>query len=95
MTDGERRRPRRVPPAIRRAEAARDAERARVPAGAPKQRFRLSFPVVFAFSLGVFAMGMLNYVPVVSVALFALGIAGTGYGTARIIVRWLAARRSR
>lgn len=87
----ERRRPRRLPPALRQGEL-----QPRRDAGAPsRRRVPVTFPVLFAFSLGVFVMGLLYSIPAVGQLLFLLGVVGTSYGLAHVIVRRMAERRAR
>ncbi len=85
MTQPEQRRPRRVPPAVREAEARRQQQ----PREAEGRRWRpsISFRTFFAFSAGVFLMGLWSDVPVLGQALFYVGIVGTAYGLARLVVR--------
>ena len=74
----------RTAPAVRRDQAPARA--------APDWRWR-TFPVFFAFVVGVFVMGLLAGVPVLAQVLFFASLAGLGFGVAHILTRQVLARR--
>ena len=66
----------------------------------PKAQARLlpewnwrTFPVFFAFVLGLVGMGLAVYSPILSLIVFVAGLFGLAYGTAHILARMWAARR--
>ena len=89
MSPRERRRPRRVPAALRQAEATRAVAN---PASAAKQP-RIATSHVFAFSLGLVVMGFAFGAPVITAPLFFIGVLGTSFGLSRVFGLWLASRR--
>jgi hypothetical protein len=62
------------------------------PRAVPDWRWR-TFPVFFAFVIGVFVMGLLAGVPVLAQVLFFASLAGLGFGMAHILTRQILARR--
>lgn len=92
-----------MPPAVREAQERRsrasggdDGD-----AGSVDQRRglrpRFSLGWFGPFSAGIFIMAVLGTEDPTTIGqiLFVVGVAGTGYGLARLTVRWLAARRER
>lgn len=66
----------------------------------PKAQARLlpewnwrTFPVFFAFVLGLVVMGLAVYSPILSLIVFVGGLFGIAYGAAHILGRMWAARR--
>jgi cell division protein FtsW (lipid II flippase) len=51
-----------------------------------------TFPVFFAFALGVFLMGLLGALPDVGPALFFISLGGVAFGLAHILTRQVIAR---
>jgi len=58
----------------------------------PDWRWR-SFPVFFAFAVGVLLMGLAVASPVLSLVVFIGGIFGVAFGLAHIVTRLIVARR--
>ncbi len=54
-----------------------------------------TFPVFFAFVLGLFVMGLAVADPILSVVLFFVSLAGVAFGLAHIVTRTIIARRRR
>lgn len=54
-----------------------------------------TFPVFFAFVLGLFVMGLAVADPILSVVLFFASLAGVAYGLAHFVTRTIIARRRR
>ena len=53
-----------------------------------------TFPVFFAFAVGLVAMGLAVYSPILSLIVFIGGLFGVAYGVAHILTRmWLTRRR--
>ena len=54
-----------------------------------------TFPVAFAFAVGVFMMSWLAFVPGLNILLFAVSMVAVALGLAHIFVRQVVARRRR
>lgn len=73
--------------------ASEAAEPKRAPAP-PEWQWR-TFPVLFAFALGVLVMGIAWPLPGIGVTFFFLGLGGVAFGLAHILTRTIIARRRR
>ncbi|MSQ61442.1 MAG: hypothetical protein EXR43_02540 [Dehalococcoidia bacterium] len=93
MSKGEQRRSRRVPGHLRAAEE----QRAALPQQEPRRPLwrRPPLSVFVAFCTGLFVMYNLYEVPLVSVALFVLGVFGVAFGLSRLTTRALFRTRPR
>jgi hypothetical protein len=80
-----------VVPAEREAEARAQAKGAAPP---PNWQWR-TFPVLFAFVLGIVIMGLAVADPVMSAVLFFAALFGVAFGLAHIVTRAIVARRRR
>ena len=82
-----------VAPAEREAEAQGQAPTKGAPTP-PAWQWR-TFPVFFAFVVGVVVMGLAVSDPVISAVVFFAGLFGVAFGVAHIVTRTVIARRRR
>lgn len=96
MSKGEQRRSRRIPSHLRAAEEQRAAALPQQEPRRPLWRRRLPSRTVFvAFCAGLFVMHSLYEVPLLSVALFVLGVFGVAFGLSRLTTRAVFRTRGR